>query len=191
MNFIKKSLISLLIVIGGISYGQLIDGEAQVGIIASQIDGDNDGGYNKVSFYLGIGGNTNISDRSTLHFDILYARKGSRSGQRNPLVFTYRMNYIDFPLTIKSNVWKDIIIGGGAHVGYLINAQLSNGFGFVDRTSNFNRLDYGIIALLGYKVHKKTTIDLRYNRSVVDYGSLARLFYNDAVFFGITLDLSE
>jgi len=102
------------------------DGGPVAGINASQVQGDDYTGFNK----LGLSGGAFIDIRNPENFwgirlEMHYAEKGSRRGG-DPEVGTttieLRMNYIDIPVLLDINL-GDYQVGFGPYVGRMIKAE--------------------------------------------------------------------
>ena len=80
----------------------------RVGVVSSQILGDNFGGYNKPGFSGGIGTFTKISERFIFQLELNYSTRGSRerSTKTKPIPFPMRLepHYLDVPLLLKTNI---------------------------------------------------------------------------------------
>jgi hypothetical protein len=79
------------------------------GLTASQIDGDQSAGYNKLGWQAGLRGLTRLSNRSDLSIEFLYAQRGSQSAlfNNNEQFFPFRMtlNYVEIPVQIHYKDW--------------------------------------------------------------------------------------
>lgn len=81
-----------------------------LGLNASQINGDNSGGYNKLGLRVGLRGIAHLSARADLSLDLLYSQRGSRSelvaGGGIP-VFVIHLVYAEVPLRFTYRDWYE------------------------------------------------------------------------------------
>ena len=70
--------VTALLFVTVLSYGQRFHGGPMTGLVVSQVDGDNLGGYNKPGIRAGGWVNTQISDLTTLQLELQYIQKGSK-----------------------------------------------------------------------------------------------------------------
>ncbi len=81
-----------------------------VGVTASQIDGDQSAGFNKLGLQAGLRGITRLGKRTDASIEILYAQRGAQSriikDQYDPYYFTLRLNYIEVPVQWHYKDWK-------------------------------------------------------------------------------------
>ncbi|PLX08163.1 MAG: hypothetical protein C0596_07640 [Marinilabiliales bacterium] len=144
----KKCLAILIFCIGFINaYSQDFYGGLNLGMTISQVDGDNYGGYHKVSPLTGVFVRNTFSDKWGMFAGIEYKRKGSKEVQKNEagyVVFYYAMNmdYIEVPVLATYSIEKigipglfsytlpnDLLFDFGVSYSYLINGTEDFGSG--------------------------------------------------------------
>lgn len=79
------------------------------GFTASQIDGDNSAGYNKLGLTAGVRGVARLKKRTEASVEILFAQRGSQSelvrDELNPFNFSLTLNYIEVPVLFHYKDW--------------------------------------------------------------------------------------
>ena len=154
------------------------------GMTASQIDGDDLAGYNKLGFTAGIRGTAEIKPWLDFAVELLYSQRGSRSEARlstSPSRRKIELGYIELPLMIILKDWKynadskrnsyyKVRALAGISVGRLISASSFDNSGLESFDDNladaFNSNDLGFLIGLGYNFTKNLGIEGRFNRSM-------------------------
>lgn len=162
-----------------------------LGANASQVDGDQNGGYNKFGPRFGFGISYPLSEKMDLGFEMLFSHKGSQTKQDkdNPAVFIikYRYNYIDIPLLATYNFSK-----WSAHAGittaYLISAKTDDGGGFMEM-DNIKKVDFLSTIGASYGLSEKIDLEARYQYSITsilnDRGTSAIAFRRSGAFHNV------
>lgn len=101
------------------------------GIAFTQIDGDEDAGFNKVSFNGGVRGGVRFGDAWELCTEILFSQKGSYIVDFDK---TYHLDYVEVPLMFYYKDWKAqdannrsfrrVMVGAGLYYARLINPRI-------------------------------------------------------------------
>ena len=141
----KHSLLVLIIVICFSlenAVAQNFSGGVLLGFNASQVSGDNYGGYNKAGISGGFFVNKALTEKSELEMRITYSAKGSRDVP-NPdkgkyTAYYMRLNYIEVPILYKYK-YKMLWLMAGLSGGYLINSSIENESGPFPENSIENR----------------------------------------------------
>ena len=188
----KKVYFLLIILFGFINgYSQDFKSNLILGLNASQVDGDQNGGYNKFGPRFGFGISYPLSEKFDLGFEIAFSHKGSQTKQDkdNPsiAIIKYRYNYIDVPLKVKYNFSK-----WSAHAGitaaYLINAKYDDGGGFLDM-DNIRKVDFLSTFGVAYPFSEKLELEARYQyslRSILnDRGTSSVAFRRSGAFHNV------
>lgn len=122
--------------------GQGVGGGLTGGVVASQIDGDTWGGFNKWGYQFGGFAYYDFNDHIALQVEILQSRRGSREVQTDFGQVT--LSFIDVPILFQ---YKRPLSNGGTAVaegGLSANLLLSGKTGFkplvLDQTENYRRL---------------------------------------------------
>lgn len=75
------------------------------GLTASQIDGDESAGYNKVGFQAGLRGVAILKKKQEASIEILYTQRGCRNEPQTPPFFSTTLNYIEVPVQWHYHDW--------------------------------------------------------------------------------------
>ncbi len=79
------------------------------GVTASQIDGDESAGYNKLGLQAGARGIVRLGKRTDASVEILYTQRGAKSrfvkDRYDPFVFSIRLDYIEVPVQWHYKDW--------------------------------------------------------------------------------------
>ena len=164
-------LTGLFIFTAGIN-AQIFKGGVLLGINGSQIDGDNQSGYNKFGLMGGAFIYTPLSTNFDLQFEIEYMGKGAQSsgddgfGTLNEL--TISLNYIELPVIVRLNTVKGFSIEGGLGFGYLFSS--SQTLSYSSGTSQFNFKTFELSGILGfgYKINESFSVLARYSYSFTE-----------------------
>lgn len=144
----KKTLIILALCTFSIgAFSQSFYGGLNLGMTISQVDGDNYGGYHKVSPLTGVFVRNTFNDKWGMFAGIEYKRKGSKEVQKNDagyVVFYYAMNmdYIEVPILATYSIKEvgipgiftyklpqDLLFDFGFSFSYLVNGSEDFGTG--------------------------------------------------------------
>lgn len=156
-----------------LSQAQDFNSKLILGINACQVDGDQNGGYNKFGPRFGFGISYPISDKFDIGFEMLYSHKGSQTKQDkdNPslAIIKYRYNYIEVPLlaTYKFEKWS---LHGGIAPAYLLGARADEGGGFVEM-NNIKEID--VLSNIGASYYLSDKLHLE-ARSQYSLGSILK-----------------
>jgi len=195
----KKTILLLIATFSFItSYSQGFKSKLILGANACQVDGDQNGGYNKFGPRFGFGISHPISEKIDLGFEMAFSHKGSQTKQDkdNPglVIIRYRYNYIDLPIIATYNFSK-----WSAHAGittaYLINARSDDGGGFLEM-ENIKKVDFLSSLGASYGLTEKLDVEARYqyslNSVLNDRGTSSVAFRRSGAFhnvISITLNL--
>lgn len=148
-----------------------------VGFNASQIQGDDSAGFNRLGVRAGVRGLARLSEKTELGFDLLYSQRGSTTElvpNNNFLRFVIHLDYVEVPIwfAFKDGLspegyyrWKAL---GGISYGRLFNARMVDHPTFPeDQIDNFNSNDLSLILGITYQASKKFSMGIQYTRSVV------------------------
>lgn len=185
----KKSLviifIGILIPFG--VFSQNFKAGLSGGIVASQVDGDNLSGYNKIGLYGGIFVSYPITEIIDMTMQISYIQKGSRLNARpaDGIYSSYlmRLNYAEIPLYINWKLYQEkLYMQLGFTLGYLINSVEKDEYGIISQASSvpdFRRFEFGVLGGFSYRIHEKWSAGLRGQYSVIPIRktSLINLLY--------------
>ncbi len=117
-------------------------GGAILGFNASQVSGDNLGGYNKAGISGGFYVSKTFEDKNELEMRITYSAKGSRDvpnfekGKYN--AYYLKLNYVEVPILYRYK-FKKVWLMAGLSGGYLISSSIANESGPIPENSVENR----------------------------------------------------
>lgn len=130
------------------------------GLVASQIDGDTYGGYNKAGFLLGGYVNREIQNNLLWQLGLRYIQKGSRrAGNESGIDYRAQLHYMEIPFTLKYFHYKKLAFEGGLALGYLIKAfEEFDKAGTIDANPEFNSFDASVMGGLCYTFNDKISV---------------------------------
>jgi hypothetical protein len=177
MNKVTFSLILfLLFIFLQTSNAQKFQGGAFLGFNASQIDGDQLAGYNKIGLNTGLNISYDLNEPWQLNIDFGYSQKGSRTGlsvQDGDLIRKITLNYIELPIYVSYQDWwiEDvdyfkIQAYTGISIGRLISVKNQLGDSDYDQ-ENFLKNDLGLLVGAKFFFNNNWGINGRYTRSIV------------------------
>lgn len=147
------------------------------GVAFTQIDGDEDAGFNKVSFNGGVRGGMRLGDAWELCTEILFSQKGSYVIDFDK---TYHLDYVEVPLMFYYKDWKAqdaknrpyrrIMVGAGLYYARLINPRIRQygvtlnpgDAGYVNVLPN----EIGLALDANVFITRKIGVNLRWSRSI-------------------------
>jgi len=196
----KLSLFTLALLLISISLpAQKFRAGLAIGISATQISGDNLGGFDKAGLVAGGTVSTALSQKFDLAMEILFFQKGSKKNS-NPDKGDYnsyllRLNYFEVPILFQWNYSKRFTFEIGPTFGALLSYREEDALGDVEWSPPrpFDKFELGIAG--GMKGHfaKKFSGVFRIESSVIpvrphqsgasyraNYGQ-----YNASLFFGL------
>lgn len=145
------------------------------GLNASQIGGDDVGGYDKLGLQGGLRATALLRDKMDLSFEILYSQRGSYSKYGSPTCYDgnlkINLQYVEVPVVFS---YKDWYIEDGDYY----KVQASAGFSFSRLisasaegschdalTEDFNDFDFGFTGGLEYFTSEHFSIGVRWSKS--------------------------
>lgn len=172
----KAIYILLFCSLGFISQAQKFDGSIVLGGTASQIDGDNLAGFNKIGLTGGMRIEYALENNLYAGLEMLYTARGSRSGLTKGVatsITSVHLNYIEIPLIFGIKDWyiekeKYYKVGAetGLSYGYLFGAS-SNDSDISTYVDNFRTSDVSYHLGVFYAFTKRWTFNARYTRSLI------------------------
>ncbi|HRG58593.1 MAG TPA: outer membrane beta-barrel protein [Bacteroidia bacterium] len=124
------------------AFAQSFSGGVMLGFNASQVSGDNLGGYNKPGISGGFFVGKKINEKSGLELRMTYQSKGSRDvpnfEKGKYTAYYLKLNYVEVPIIYRYK-FKMLWLMGGISGGYLINSSIANESGPFPENSIENR----------------------------------------------------
>jgi hypothetical protein len=160
---------------------QKFEGGLIAGILASQIDGDFLGGYNKAGVTFGGWVGYPITDDMTMHGELRYIQKGKAKlpvPEEGITSETTRLSYLQMPVLLQYNLQTQWFLEGGFGFGYLFH------YSFLEGGTKLNEVNYPIQAdeffygelcfLLGvgYHINDKLAVNLRFTNDILPIADL-------------------
>ena len=170
----KKSVLLILISLISTLSAQEFKGFLIPGLSFSQVDGDQVGGFNKISPFFGLGVERELENDFSVRFSANYIRKGSRSTTKNLVWVRFRFNYLEFPLQIQYQITDKYGVSAGIFYARLIGAKQDDGSGYKDISPLLLKGDAGIEPRFVYTLNDRTSFEMSYAFSVV---SIRQNFY--------------
>ncbi len=183
MKFFKIILFISVIICGitSESIGQIIKGEAIVGLNMTQVEGDEVHGFKKPGFHIGAGALIPFSKKWDVSMEVTFNQKGAT--QRDQYVDTLpsgdvltgqyklRLNYLEIPVLVHFTDKDFLTIGAGFSWGRLVGAQeWEHGKRVESTTSNsgtYNKNDFSYIIDVRVKILGPLKFGIRYQNSMV------------------------
>ena len=143
----------------------------KAGVNTSQMTGDGYSGFYKFSPVLGVFGNSRMSDKLKVQYEILYQSKGSHDparpdeGKYNE--YKIRLDYVEVPIMFQYQL-KKVEIEAGPGLAFLVNSKEWDQNG-VRQISSFNWRTIELDAMLGvnyYFIPEKFYANLRTHHSI-------------------------
>jgi len=163
--------VTALLFITVLSYGQRFHGGPMTGLVVSQVDGDNLGGYNKPGIRAGGWVNTHISELTTLQLELQYIQKGSKISEQELKSGKYyhsRLNYIQISFLGKYELMPKLNGEAGVASGYLFEAlEDLDGAGFIEPQRPFDEYEFSLLIGLNYQLNENFTGNIRLNYSAL------------------------
>jgi hypothetical protein len=145
------------------------------GLNASQIMGDDTGGYHKLGLQGGLRATTVLKDKMDLSFELLYSQRGSYDKYGSPVCFDgtllIRLQYVEVPVVFSYKDWYiededyyKVQASAGLSYSRLIQAK-AEGSCHDDITDLFNSNDYGFTTGVEYFATRHISFGARWSRS--------------------------
>mgnify|MGYP000067783717 CR=1 FL=1 len=170
-------------------YAQGFNAKIVSGISASQVDGDNLGGFNKIGFVGGIGVGIPLNEKWTLQAEGFFVQKGSRSSNNDPIYFKWRMSFVEIPFTFRYKFTERFFAEGGLAADILVSSNADGGGGFVSNSENLYRVNPVLAGGVGYKLSEKLAAQIRYGYSLSSISSI-QYQYNNTILVYLSINLN-
>lgn len=137
------------------------------GLNASQILGDDTGGYNKLGLQGGLRGIAHLKDRTDLYVELLYSQRGSY--QKG--IIKINLEYVEVPIVFTFKDWLDEEEGFykvAANIGFSYGRLLSasaEGSKHDDLVDQFNVNDFSFTGGVEYFTRKNFSFGVRWSKS--------------------------
>ncbi len=148
---------------------QKFEGGIILGLVGSQVAGDQYSGYNKAGLNAGGWINLPIGGKSKLQMELAYIQKGSRENpdyEKNKLEsYLMRLGYVELPLLYRIQYSDLLGFEAGLGANFLIHSnEKFNGGEFEE--SPFSRANLCLLAGISFRVTDLIRINLRTDNSL-------------------------
>lgn len=155
---------------------RVFDAGAVIGFNASQVDGDNLAGFNKIGLNAGATAHINLDEHWSVSFELLYSQKGSRSATNSSSNYKLTLNYAEVPVLINFNDKSRMMFHVGGAYGRLFSlTELINGIENLNNDDAFEKSEIsyilGATVLMGKTKH--FGLNIRYQGSITSIGKSA------------------
>ena len=174
MKKIIISLLFLLLLIQSPIIAQQFGAGIIAGVTASQINGDESAGYNKLGITAGILSTININEKKYIGIEMLYSQRGSQDKylSKTGQGLLVNLQYVSVPVYFgikdwlqEDNDYYKVHFQGGLSYGRLIAAKW-NGSDTDSRATNLKKNDLSFLLGARFFLNKKLGVEGRYNRSI-------------------------
>ena len=166
-----RQIFLILLFLSTISlFAQNFKGGVIGGLSTSQVSGDNLGGYNKASLFIGIFTELPITNISNIKMEMNYIGKGSH----NPKMLEngipdISISYLEVPVSINYYQNDVTVFEAGMQAGFLLSSTDNDIFGSIESNINnpFNKLDVGAFVGMSYHLSNNLVLNTRISNSIL------------------------
>ncbi len=147
--------------------GQLFEGGIDFGLIASQVDGDDHGGYHQAGITALFYSTLNLSEKTSISSGVGYAKKGAHSGLKQEF-FSTRLYYAEIPVFLNIKPFTRINFSAGLVYSYLFNGNLLTNYSTTNQEDlNLRNYELSYTFSLNYILSERFTIKFTDNYSLM------------------------
>lgn len=167
------------------------------GGVGAQVDGDTHSGYHRLAGLGGFWVARPLGAKYRLRFEFRYIGKGSLANQGKGAsrrqIYNLSLHYLELPVLLEYNLWREWHIALGVSGGYLLSADESNEYGnlLIGGRKSFKPYEWAGHARVMYPIndHFTATFGASYSllpiRGKVAISSIARAQYNNLLTLSI------
>lgn len=162
------------------AFGQSFSPVLTAGINATQIDGDQQAGYNKAGIHAGIGVRYLLKSPVKFQGEIAYSQKGARNRAEDPFILIQRVNYLSMTTLLGyEGISKGVWLEGGFAADVLLG-QYYEFNGFVTRSfeGQLRRVDLPVVVGIEVPVLPFLAFNIRLYYSMRSIADRLGLFNN-------------
>ena len=197
----KKYLFFILLVCAVLNdlHAQRFKGGMHIGLLATQVDGDDFGGYKKPGLFAGAFVNVPFEQKQIkLQLEIDYAQKGSRSPSTTAFRYRIVLHQIEIPVVFGWNFWKNFSLDLGLSPNIIASAKEYYNDELIRLDaggSKFYSFEFGGIGGVNYMFKDHYALFFRFNYSISPLGrsvitrsrrKIERGMFNNAMLFGFS-----
>lgn len=173
-KYIRTFLLFVLLFLNFSLFSQSFKAYIHGGVIASQIDGDEHGGYNKPGIFGGVAVSFPLKNDNDLMLEMNYIELGAR---KNPDLdagdytkYVLRTNYIQVPVLYRYNLHRNLSLDGGFSFSTLIHTKQFDSSGPIDVSgSEIKPFNVGAIFGFDLRMNSNWSVLLRWSYSVLPF----------------------
>lgn len=174
LRFLLLALLPFMLLLASPLRGQNVGGGLSLSGVASQIDGDSYGGFEKLGINFGGWAYYDFTERISLMVEILYGHRGSRevvtaTGQIS-------LNYIDVPVMLRYKFLDNGFSRLYGEAGLSSNILLSASAGFnpfkTETTDVFRRYNMEVHGGVSYFINPNFGIFIRYSNGITNLSKI-------------------
>lgn len=183
MKFLKAIIVISVIICGltNESIGQIIKGEAILGLNMTQVEGDEVHGFRKPGLHIGAGALIPFKKNWDVSMEVTFNQKGARqraqyvdtliTGEILTGEYKLRLNYVEIPVLVHYTDKEFITAGLGFSWGRLVGVQEWEHGNKVETTTNngdtYSKNDFSYVIDLRIKIAGPLKFGVRYQNSMV------------------------
>jgi hypothetical protein len=193
----KILIISLLISANSFVHSQKFSGGFITGINTSQVDGDTQQGFRKLSFFAGTFVGYPLSRKVAISAEFYYIGKGAvkqNEADNGTKIQEFKtvFHYIELPVLFNYTILPKLTLSAGVAPAYLISEKLYTGTAEVDKNLyKMNTFDISPIAVMDFKILKNISLSLRYSHALTTNRADDENWYNRSLTFGLRYKFKE
>lgn len=168
-----KRLIPVLVIFicsATIVSAQEFSGGFYGGLVATQVDGDSYGGYNKLGLTFGVFASNKFSDEWGFQAEIKYTEKGSHKGTspNNPVFYSLKLSYMEVPFRFNYFLNEKVTFGIGSAFGYLTSSKEdADGQGYTYPDPAVRTMEFSAFGTVSYALTDHISAEFRAQYSMV------------------------
>jgi len=192
ISSMKLKIVIILLFLTQIGLSQGFKSGVLIGFVASQVDGDEWGGYNKVGLQAGGYSRFLFNEKWNLSVELKYIQKGSlHNDKEDPYsYFRIRLNYAEIPVLLNYQMNKRFGFGVGGSYGQLINAGVDDANGSISESQlNYRMMDINAIVAVKYLLNEHFWMDIKVAYSFLSITNTTPYQYNNLVSFGLAYEI--
>lgn len=169
----NSMLIIIFLTLSFVLPAQSFYGGLTAGFSASQIDGDEQAGYEKIGLLSGVYVGRDLSSDLAFNIELYYIGKGAVMNTKNPdgtvwQKFKTQLNYVEMPVFLEWNLHEKFSVSGGLASAFLVSSKLYNlGRLMSEEYYDMKDFDFQPAVKLEYIFNDKFGLNLRFSYSPV------------------------
>jgi len=180
----KYYLVILFTSITFLTFSQGFKGGVFAGFVASQVDGDEYGGYNKAGFQAGAYSKFYFNKRFFLLNELKYIQKGSSQTFKEfpEENFKIKVSYIEVPFILGFQLNEKFSFGSGFSYGVLIGAEQQDGGGVIPKDRlGYKNYDLNILLHMKYQFNEHFWFNPKIGYSILPINDVSPRQFNNLI----------